>query len=269
MSRRPTLLATLVTTCVVVVTLAGCSGSSGGSSTPAGPTTSTPYVANPLEPGHGFVQIGGQRYDFDGVICAEGPLKSDPKNTVREFGVYANFTQAGSLYAVSLTRYEDHSVGAVPTVTDTALVRMQGVGEVKGLKAQRARVIGHDQWGDVYDPKATTELIVHTADRYEALGRYGSVDGNRENTKPGTTPQTGTAEGDVAMRCPSKSSTASTTTTSTTAGGYPATRRRPPRHRPRRRRPRRCPGWPTPPRWAGADSAPRPPLLPADSADGR
>ena len=178
----------------MVVALAGCSGSSGGTSTQSGPTTSTPYVANPLEPGHGFVQIGGQRYDFDGVICVKGPLKSDPKDSAREFGVYANFTQDGSLYAVSLTRYDNHAVGAVPTVTDTSLVRMQGVGEVKGLKAQRARVIGHEQWGDVFDPNATTELIVHTGrplrgrrgatDRWTATGATPTPPARRRRTTP-------------------------------------------------------------------------------------
>ncbi len=217
MSHRRPLLAALVTCCTVVLAVAGCAGSSGKSSTPTGPTTSTPYVANPLEPGHGFVQLGGQRYDFDGVICVKGPLKSDPKGTAREFGVYANFTQDGSLYAVSLTRYDNHATGAVPTVTDTALLKMQGVGEVRGLKAQRARVIGHDQWGDVFDPTATTELIVHDGDRYEAQGRYGDVGGYRENTNPSTTPQNDTVEGDIAMRCPTKSTT--TTTGGTTVPG--------------------------------------------------
>lgn len=188
---------------VLVVVLAGCSGSSQDESTPAGPTTSSPYVANPLEPGHGFVQIGGSRTDFDGVICATGALASDPDDSVRRFGVYANFTQDGTLYAVSLTRYANNTKGAIPTVTDTALVKMQGDNEVKGIKAQRALVQGQTQWGDPNDPDATTQLITHDGDRYEATGKFGDPSGTG-------TPKDAVV-GDIAMRCPGKNGATTTT----------------------------------------------------------
>ncbi len=167
---------------------------------------------NPLEPGHGFVQLGGQRYPFDGVICSTGPLESDPSTSVRTFGSYANFTMDGSLYAVSLTRYENHAPQAVPTVTDTALVRMQGDGEVRGLKAQRAQIIGSDTWGDVFDPTETKPLIDHANDRYDVDGTFGPPDGS-------TGPDDLLA-GTISMRCPAKGTT---TTTSTNDGATPTT----------------------------------------------
>lgn len=192
--------------------------SSGGGGRAAGPTTTVIPVANPLGPGEGYVQFGGERTAIDGVICATGVLDSDPEASVRVFGVYANFTLDGNLAAVSLTRYENHDVNAIPTVTDTALIRMQGDGEVRGLKAQRANIIGEKAWADVYDPRASTPLITRDGDRYSVTGSFGSPDG----LEKGEVPVTGTIE----LRCPkvSASSTtigATTTTSSTVAAPEP------------------------------------------------
>ena len=74
---------------------AGCSGSSGDASPPP---SSTKFVVNPLEPGHGILQLGKSLYPFDGVICAKGPVPSDPKDTVRIFGVY-DAEPGATLYA--------------------------------------------------------------------------------------------------------------------------------------------------------------------------
>lgn len=202
---------------VVTALLAGCSGSSGDASPPP---SSTKFVVNPLEPGHGILQLGDHQYAFEGVICASGPVASDPKGAVRDFGVYANFYLDGSLVAVSMTRYESHPTGdlAVPTITDTAQVQMQGKGEVKGLKAQRARVIGQSSWGDVYDPTAKGPLIVKTGDRYDAKGLFGPPDaGPIYVTGPTTTTTTlasssDTTPGELSARCPAKSTTTTTTT---------------------------------------------------------
>lgn len=216
-----------VLTIVGALPLAACS--SGGSTKSTGPTTTVLLEVNPLERGHGFVQLSGQRYDFDGVKCATGTLASDPEASQRIFGAYANFTREGSLFAVSLTRYEDHSVGAVPTITDTALVRMQGEGEVRGLKAQRAQIIGKGGWGDVFDPTETTPLISHTNDRYDVSGTFGPPDG--------TGGPKDLVEGSIAVRCPATSAT----TTSTIPGATPTTV---------------APSAPTVPATAGATTAP-------------
>jgi hypothetical protein len=219
-------LVLLATMAAIGLLAAGCSGSSGDASPPP---SSTKFVVNPLEPGHGILQLGKNLYPFDGVICAKGPVPSDPKDTVRIFGVYANFKLDGSLVAVSMTRYESHpkGVAAVPTITETAQVQMQGKGEIKGLKAQRAQVIGQSQWGDIYDQSATGPLIVKTGDRYVAKGQFGPPDaGPLYVTGPTTTTTTlpGTSEttsGELSARCPAKSATTTTTTAagSTTTGG--------------------------------------------------
>ncbi len=203
--------------------VAGCSSGSSGADS-ARPTTSFHYLVNPLEPGHGYVQLGANRYPFSGVICATGPVKSDPEGSTRIFGVYANFHVDGKLAAVSLTRYRSAvhgSVDTIPTITDTALVRMQGKGEIRGLTAQRARVENRTKWQDVNDPSATTALITRKGDRYEAHGRFGPVGGDTtpqtSSTRPGA--KTGTV-GEIAARCPSSETTTtaatSTVTTSTT-----------------------------------------------------
>ena len=219
------LLAAIAATALI----AGCSGSSDDASPPP---SSTKFVVNPLEPGHGILQLGANQYPFEGVICASGPLKSDPSDTVRDFGVYANFELDGSLVAVSMTRYENRSPGAVPTITDTALVRMQGKDEVKGLKAQRARIIGNKNWGDVVDPTAKGPLIVKTGDRYDAKGLFGAPDSGPlyDDGTPTTTTTTlpGDSEGlpgELSARWPAKADvvtptmpTASTTTVPATDG---------------------------------------------------
>lgn len=174
----------------------GCSGSSGEDTT--GPTTSFPYLVDPLEPGTGFVQLGANRYPFDGVICATGPVKSDPEGSTRIFGVYANFEVDGSLAAVSLTRYHNEvhdKIDTIPTVTETALIQMQGEGEVRGLSARRFQVVGAKKWTDPEDPTATTPLITRDGDRYEATGRFGALDGT-DDTADATA-------GKIAARCPS------------------------------------------------------------------
>lgn len=213
---KPTIV--LTASLSLVVALTACSGSSGDTSPPP---TSTRFVVNPVAAGHGYLQLGKNQYPFDGVICSTGPVDSDPKDTIRDFGAYANFKLDGTLVVVSLTRYENRTQGAVPTRTDTALVQMQGKNEVKGLKAQRAQVIGNSVWKDVYDPTAKGPLIVHRGDRYEAKGQFGPPDLGAV-PKPGATTTTtlpGTSEstpGELVLRCPAKS-----VSPTTIAGGSP------------------------------------------------
>lgn len=195
-------------TLAVAVGMLGMSACSSGDASPSATSRAKMPEANPLKPGTGYVQIGAQRTDFDKVICATGPVKTDPKGTIRQFGAYANFTLDGNLAAVSLTRYENRDAKAIPTVTDTALIQMQGEGEVRGLKAQRANIIGQNVWSDVADDSASTPLIERDGDRYRATGKFGSPDG----LGAGETPTQGTIE----MRCPAK--TTSTTSTATDDG---------------------------------------------------
>ena len=216
---RGNLLVVIAAAVAVTGILAGCSGSSGDTSAPP---SSFKYVVNPLEPGHGLLQLGPNQYPFDGVICASGPVASDPKGAVRDFGVYANFKLDDQLVAVSITRYESHPDGpAIPTITDTAQVQMQGKGQVKGLKAQRARIIGQSVWGDIYDPTAKGPLIVKTGDRYDAKGAFGPPDAGPLYVKGPTTTTTtlaGSSEtisGELSARCPAKTAT---TTTAPAAG---------------------------------------------------
>lgn len=200
----------------LIALVAGCASSAPKA---VGPTTSMHYVINPVAPGHGFVQLGGAQYSFDGVICAHGPVASDPPNATRQFGVYANFTEAGTLYAISLTRYEnDPSKGnpplatGVPTITDLALVQSQGKGEVLGLQATRFMTVGKSGWSDPRDAAAHAPLIKRTGDVYEAAGVYGP-DNQDQHSKANR-------QGTIKVRCPAKGTT-TTVTGATTAPGAP------------------------------------------------
>lgn len=198
----------------LVAGLSGCSGSSVPTST--GPTTSFPYLIDPLEPGNGFIQLGTNRYPFSGVICTEGPSKKDPPGSTRIFGVYANFTVDGSLAAVALTSYRNELHGAtnsVPTITQTALIQMQAKTDVKGLSAKRFRVVGQANWQDPVDPSATSALITRKGDRYEARGLFGPVgDDTTVTTVHGGTASAGSSSalrGEIAARCPAGGSSTS------------------------------------------------------------
>lgn len=199
---------------VSLVFLAGCAGSSGQPET--APTTSFPYLIDPLEPGTGFVQLGPNRYPFEGVICASGPVKSDPPGSTRIFGVYANFEVDGNLAAVSMTSYRNEirgRINTVPTITQTALIEMQGSGEIKGLAAKRFRVENQRNWQDPNDATAKGVLIVRTDDRYEATGMFAALDAPVDTSAgvtsvPGSS--SGATSGKIAARCPGAS--ASTTT---------------------------------------------------------
>lgn len=220
--RRAPVLALALVFAALVAT--GCAGSS-GNGTAGGPTTSFPYLIDPLEPGTGFVQLGKNRYPFSGVICATGPVKSDPPGSSRIFGVYANFHVDGALAAVSLTRYRNQmhgSIDTLPTVTETALVEMQGHDEVRGLSAKRFRVVGATKWQDPADPTATTALITRKGDRYDAEGTFSAVGTDTTSTttaRPGSSPprsdDAGVA-GRISARCPATSTTSTTSLTPAT-----------------------------------------------------
>ena len=196
-----------------LVAVAGCAGSSGQADDQ--PTTSFHYLINPLDPGSGFVQLGKNRYVFDGVICATGRVKSDPAGSVRVFGVYANFHVNGQLAAVSMTRYRNEvrgKVDTIPTLTETVLVEMQGDKEVRGLAASRYQIVGARKWQDRHDPSVTSALIVRTGDRYEAKGTFAPLGDDTGSTSgTSTTTATGTVLGDVAARCPAKGTVSTTT----------------------------------------------------------
>ncbi len=210
--RRGGLLACLA---AVVLVVGACSGDSGDRESAS--TTSFPYLVDPVEPGAGFIELDGNRYPFEGVICASGPVASDPEGSTRRFGVYANFEVDGTLAAVSLTRYRNQESGlieTVPTLTDTALIRMQGDGEVRGLSATRFQIEGEKNWQDRNDPQATEPLITRDGDRYEAEGQFAAVN----PPSPATTEaggESGSAEavedppvpGRVVARCPDPSTT--------------------------------------------------------------
>lgn len=207
-----------VAICLALGVIAVVGSSCAGSNPIAGdtqPTTTSKYLINPLEPGQGYVQLGANRYAFENVICATGPVKSDPEGSTRIFGVYANFTTGGKLAAVSLTRYRSEFVGknrSVPTITDTAMIRMQGDGEVLGLKAQRARIVGQRLWHDIFDNAKTTQLITRKADRYEASGSFGPVDAAVVGDPTTTTAASGSSlvRGEIAARCPTHGATVTT-----------------------------------------------------------
>lgn len=209
----------------VTLVVAGCAGSSGDDA--GQPTTSFRYLVDPLEPGTGFIQLGQNRYPFDGVICATGPVKSDPEGSIRDFGVYANFTIDSTLAAVSLTRYRNEIHGetnSVPTLTETALIQMQGDKEIRGLSAKRYQIVGARKWQDPNDPTATTPLITHTGDRYVAKGTFAPVNADVE-ASPTTTGSSVSASSDavigqVAARCPAESTT-TTSSSGTDATGSP------------------------------------------------
>lgn len=175
---------------------AGCSGSPSGADPE--PVTTFPYVVDPLEPGHGFVELAGNRYVFDGVMCAQGAARDDPEGTRRIFGVYANFEVDGTPAGVELTRYRSElheRMDTVPTVTEVAGVRMQGEGEVLGLEAKRFLVEGQRDWQDPADPQARTPLIVVDGDRYEVDATFTGVGEDATGGTPGI----------VAARCPAGS----------------------------------------------------------------
>lgn len=200
MSRISRLVCALI---VATLLASGCSGSGGSKS--AASTTSIKFSANPLAPGQGYVQLGGSRSTFSDVICATGRAKGDPSYATRVLGVYANFRLDGTLYAVSVTRYESHPAGAAPTITETALVEMQGEGEVKGARAQRAQVVGSNNWIDVHDPSASGPLITKNGDRYTATGTFGAPDNLSES-------QVANVQGEIAARCPGEESPGTKTT---------------------------------------------------------
>lgn len=220
------------------VVVSGCSGPSGD--TADGPSTSFRYLVDPLEPGNGFIQLGQNRYPFDGVICATGAVKSDPAGSTRIFGVYANFHVDGKLAAVALTRYRNEIHGktdSVPTLTETALIQMQGDKEIRGLSAKRFQIVGANEWQDPDDPTATTALITHDGDRYDAKGTFAPVNadvttsstttvagGSRTGTGPGAAGDA--IVGEVAARCPAKAAASPGTTapTATTGAAAAATR---------------------------------------------
>lgn len=186
---------------VAALLASGCSGS--GGSKAAASTTSIKFSANPLAPGDGYVQLGGSRSTFSNVVCSTGRAKGDPSYATRVFGVYANFRLDGTLYAVSVTRYDSHPSGSAPTITETALVEMQGEGEVKGARAQRAQVVGSNKWVDVHDPSASGPLVTKNGDRYTATGTFGAPDSLSES-------QVANVQGEIAARCPVKGSSGST-----------------------------------------------------------
>lgn len=200
-------IASVAVALALVLVAPGCGGPSGDGE--ARPTTSFRYLVDPLKPGTGFVQLGQNRYPFEGVICASGPVKSDPEGSTRIFGVYANFEVDGALAAVSLTRYHNEvhgKIDTIPTVTDTALIQMQGKDEVRGLSAKRFQVVGDRVWQDPTDPNATKALITRSGDRYEAHGRFAPIG---TQATEGSTTATGTV-GEVAARCPDKAAPVTT-----------------------------------------------------------
>jgi len=212
-----------------VLALSGCGGSS--PDTTDGPTTSFRYLVDPLEPGTGFIQLGPNRYPFDGVICATGPVESDPEGSTRVFGVYANFEVDGALAAVALTRYHNEIHGktnSVPTLTETALIQMQGHDEIKGLSAKRFQIVGERTWQDPNDPSATKPLITRSGDRYEARGTFAPVNADAvtsSTTPPGSAAAAGASDavvGEVAARCPA-ASTATSAAPTTQPSGSPST----------------------------------------------
>ncbi len=228
--RRARAVLTVFVASALVLGCTGCAGSSGGAADET--TTSFPYLIDPLEPGAGFIQLGPNRYPFDGVICATGPVASDPEGSTRIFGVYANFEVDGSLAAVALTRYHNEIHGktnSVPTLTETALIQMQGDKEIRGLSAKRFQVVGEKNWHDPNDPSATKPLISRSGGRYEAKGIFAPVnaDVDTSTTSRGsgsTTPGAGDSlVGEVAARCPAKSTTVPAPGSSTTAPASPTT----------------------------------------------
>ncbi len=181
---------------VLVVTAVVCVACSGSTAAPD-PVSSTtfPYVVDPLEPGEGFVELAGNRYPFDDVMCAQGPAADDPEGTSRIFGVYVNFEVDGTTAGVELTRYRSEihgEIDTVPTVTDVAGVRMQGDDEVIGLEAKRFHIEGERDWRDANDPTATTALITVEGDRYDVDAVFSAVGDDAASATPGV----------IAARCP-------------------------------------------------------------------
>lgn len=229
-SRRPRSWWFAVAVTLVLVAT-GCTGSSGGEADQ--PTTSFRYLVDPLEPGTGFIQLGPNRYPFDGVICATGAVKSDPEGSTRIFGVYANFEVDGTLAAVALTRYHNEVRGktnSIPTLTENALIQMQGDNEVRGLSAKRFQVVGERNWQDPNDPTARSALITREGDRYDAKGTFAplNADATTSTTARGTA-GSGAKEtsdaivGEVSARCPAKPSETSTSSTEGTTSAGAAT----------------------------------------------
>lgn len=194
---------------LVTVACVGCGGSGGGSASEV--STTTPYVVDPLEPGQGFVELAGNRFAFDGVICGMGAAEGDPEGTARIFGVYANFELDGSRAGMELTRYHSAIRGeqdTVPTLTDVAAVRMQGDGEILGLEAKRFQVEGQRHWQDSNDPSATEPLITVEGDRYEVHAPFFAVGEAGTGGTPGV----------IAARCPTEGSGTVDSAPSTTSG---------------------------------------------------
>lgn len=190
MSSLPPILSGLLALCLLS---AACSGPTGQ----ADPESSTtfPYVVDPLDPGEGFVELAGNRYVFEDVICTTGEADDDPEGTRRIYGVYANFEVDGSLAGVQLTRYHSEihdEIDTVPTVTEIAAVRMQGDEEVLGLEARRFQIVGERDWQDPNDPTVTIPLITVDDDRYEADAVFSAFGDDEAERTPGR----------IAARCP-------------------------------------------------------------------
>ena len=141
-----------------------------------------------------------------------GPREERPNYATRVWGVYGNGYTEGKLFTVELTQYHsDGGTKGLPTVTDTALVRMQGGSKsepvVLGLRAQRARVENTDTWLDKLDPKATDELITRAGPRYVVDGKFGPDDA--QSGDPGV------QRGAVQALCPTTAAGPTTTAAST------------------------------------------------------
>lgn len=192
----------------------GCSSGPGKSPYVVATTTTAPPPA--LRSGQGYLQLAGVYYRFDVVGCRYGRSGNDPFDASRIFGVYGNGTTQGQLFTVELTQYRaDAGARGPATITDTAVVRMQGGTKAKpfiiGLRAQRAQVVGSGSWLDKLDSKAVTGLIARNGDQYAVSGEFGpegAVEGDP-----------GVQHGRVGAVCPAGSDTDTGLAPSTSAPG--------------------------------------------------
>jgi len=203
-----------------VLAVAGASCSSSGHAalgpSPYKVVTTTTVAPPAIKAGQGYLELGGHYFPYKVVACVQGAAKNDPSYATRVWGVYGNGYTEGKLFTVELTQY--HSDGGpkgLPTVTDTALVRMQGSSYGKpvvlGLRSQRARVETSDTWLDKLDPKATDELITQVGSRYVVDGQFGPDDSQAGDP--------GVQRGAVQAICPAAGSspTSNTVVPTTTA----------------------------------------------------
>jgi len=212
-SRR---LAAVALASALAVTGAACSSSRHASlgPSPYKVVTTTTAPAPTIKAGQGYLALSGHYFPYKVVACLEGPAKDDPNYATRVWGVYGNGYTEGKLFTVELTQYHsDGGTKGLPTVTDTALVRMQGGSAtepvVLGLRAQRARVENSDTWLDKLDPKATDELITRVGPRYVVDGKFGPDDAQAGDP--------GVQRGAVQALCPTTSGGATTTAPGSTA----------------------------------------------------